>query len=342
MFKSKSSLCSRLLALALAALALFVLTGLVRSSAALAETAQTTGESTVTTGETAQTTGESAETAGKSTETTGESAETTGESTETTGESAETTGESAETTGESEAAGEDEKAKAEEEAATKRRSTILAIIGGAIAAAFIVLIAFTHFGKKGIANKKITASQLTESALMVAVATVCSLIKIDLPFGGGVTIVSMLPLVIISHRYGWRWGVTTAFVYSLIQLIFGLDNVGYATSTAMAFGVIFLDYIVAYTVIGLAGAFGNSTKGIVNGILVTFFLRFLCHYVTGVWIWDEWMPEKFFGLTMTSPWIYSALYNGWYMLAETVITVVVALIVNKNVKGFFSRVDEAM
>ncbi len=228
----------------------------------------------------------------------------------------------------------------EEEEETDKNSIILSVIGGVIAAGFVALIAFTHFGKKGIANKRITPTLLTESALMVAVATVCSLIKIDLPYGGGVTIVSMLPLVIISHRHGWRWGITTAFVYSIIQLIFGLDNVGYASSTAMAFGVIFLDYIVAYTVIGLAGAFGKGRKGVAIGIIVTFFIRFLCHFVTGVWIWKEWMPETFFGLTMTSPALYSALYNGWYMLAELVITLVVAMLVFKPLEGYFENKSE--
>ncbi|MBR3271734.1 MAG: energy-coupled thiamine transporter ThiT, partial [Clostridia bacterium] len=76
--------------------------------------------------------------------------------------------------------------------------------------------------------KNHTVRRLVESALMIAVATVLSLIKIDLPFGGGVTIVSMLPLILISHRYGWKWGLATAFVYSVAQLVLGLDNVAYA------------------------------------------------------------------------------------------------------------------
>ena len=83
--------------------------------------------------------------------------------------------------------------------------------------------------------------KLTESAIFIALGTILSILKIDLPFGGGVTIACMLPLVIISHRWGWKWGVLTAFVFSIIQLFLGLDNVGYATSFVMALGVIFLD-----------------------------------------------------------------------------------------------------
>lgn len=189
--------------------------------------------------------------------------------------------------------------------------------------------------------KKITTRKLVESALLIAVATVLSLVKIDLPFGGGVTIVSMLPLVLASHRYGWKWGVVTAFVYSVLQLILGLDNVGYATNFVMALGVIFLDYIIAYTVIGLSGVFGKDRKAVAIGILVTFCLRFVCHLITGAWIWGEWMPEEFMGLTMTGPWLYSFLYNGWYMLAEIVLTEIVAMLIYKPLGKFFRGEDLA-
>ncbi len=175
---------------------------------------------------------------------------------------------------------------------------------------------------------------LAECALMIALGTVLSFIKIDLPFGGGVTIVSMLPLVVLSHRFGLRRGLLAAFAYSVLQLLFGLDNVRYATSFAMAIGVILFDYLIAYTVIGLAGMFGRSRKGVCAGIIVTFFLRFVCHYITGVWIWKEWMPEEFMGLPMTSPWLYSFLYNGWYMLAETVLTVIVAMLIYKALEKY--------
>ena len=190
---------------------------------------------------------------------------------------------------------------------------------------------------------KNTTRKLTESAVMIAVATVLSLIKIDLPFGGGVTIVSMLPLVLISHRWGWKWGVLTAFVYGVIQMLLGLDNVGYATSFIMALGVIFLDYVIAYTVIGLSGVFdlklGKTRQSVAVGIAVTFVLRFCCHLLTGVWIWGEWMPETFMNMTMTSPWLYSFLYNGWYMLAELVVTEIVAMILYQPLGRFFRRED---
>lgn len=183
--------------------------------------------------------------------------------------------------------------------------------------------------------------KLVESALMIAIATVLSMIKIDLPFGGGVTIVSMLPLVLISHRYGWKWGVLTAFVYSLGQLLLGLDNVAYADSFLMGAGIVLLDYVVAYTVIGLSGIFGKSRKAVATGIAVTFCLRFLCHLITGAWIWGVWMPDTFMNMPMSSPWIYSFLYNGWYMLFELVITEIVAMLIYGPMEKFFTGSDLA-
>ena len=191
--------------------------------------------------------------------------------------------------------------------------------------------------------KKNLTRMMAESAIFIAIATVLSFLKIDLPFGGGVTIVSMLPIIIISHRWGWKWGVLTAFAYSLIQLIFGLDNVGYASSFLVAVGIILLDYIVAYTVIGLSGAFekplGKTRKAVAVGIAVTFCLRFLCHLVTGAIIWGVWMPETFMNMTMTNPWIYSFLYNGWYMLAELVLTEIMAMLIYQPLRKYFHGED---
>ncbi len=191
-------------------------------------------------------------------------------------------------------------------------------------------------------NRKLTR-QLTESAVFIALGTILSILKIDLPFGGGVTIACMLPLVLISHRWGWKWGLLTAFVFGVVQMFLGLDNVGYAANFIMAVGIIFLDYIIAYTVIGFSGAFdgllGKTRKSMAAGIAVTFALRFCCHLLTGVWIWGEWMPETFMNMTMTSPWLYSFLYNGWYMLAELVVTELIAMLIYKPLSAFIQGKD---
>lgn len=176
---------------------------------------------------------------------------------------------------------------------------------------------------------------MVETALFIAVATVLSIFKIDMPMGGGLTICSMLPLILISHRYGWKWGLLSSTVYSLLQLVLGLDNVSYATSAIMAIGIILLDYVVAYMVIGLSSLsekfFGKTRRAVVVGICATFLMRYLCHVVTGAWIWDALWPNQY-GMT---PIVYSLAYNGWYMAAETVITVAVAVLIYKPLEKYF-------
>lgn len=171
---------------------------------------------------------------------------------------------------------------------------------------------------------------LVESALMVAIATVLNEFTkvIPMPLGGGVTICSMLPLVLISFRFGWQRGLASAGVFSVIQLLFGMDNVAYATSTAMAAGIILLDYIVPYTVIGLAGLFKTKKleTSYILGIVVTFSLRLLCHFITGWWIWDALFPNEF---GMIAP-VYSLAYNGCYMLGEMVLSSIVAVLLCKT------------
>lgn len=186
---------------------------------------------------------------------------------------------------------------------------------------------------------KTNTRKLAETAIMIALGTVLSMFKIDLPMGGGLTICSMLPLIIISFRYGWKWGGFSAFVYSVLQLFLGLDNVRYASSAIMAAGIVLFDYIIAYTVIGFASYFGgkpsNTRKAVIIGIVVSFFLRFLCHFITGVWIWDALWPNE---LGM-APVVYSAAYNGWYMSAETVLTIVVIMALYSPLKKYIHGED---
>ena len=189
--------------------------------------------------------------------------------------------------------------------------------------------------------QKIQTRKLVESAMLIAVATVLSLIKFDMPMGGGMTLCSMLPLVILSFRYGWKWGLVSAFVYSLLQMVLGLDNVRYATSFGMAVAIALLDYIIAYTVIGAASIFdkknGNHVAALAVGIAVTFCLRFVCHFITGVWIWDAMWPNDY-GM---NSYVYSLVYNGWYMAGELVLTEIVALLIYKPLGKYFRGEDLA-
>ena len=179
-------------------------------------------------------------------------------------------------------------------------------------------------------NRNQKTSRLVISAIMIAIGTVLSMLKIDFVMGGGITVCAMLPLVMVSFRYGTKWGVFTAFVFSVLQCLLGLDNVQYATSVGMAIAIILLDYIVAYTVIGFSGIFKDRAKNfksaLILGISVTFFARFLCHFATGWMIWDALWPNEF---GMAAP-LYSLCYNGSYMLAEAIISSVCGMIIFKK------------
>ena len=79
--------------------------------------------------------------------------------------------------------------------------------------------------------------------------------------------------------------------------------------------------------------------GVQKQALAAFFARFLCHFVTGAWIWGVWMPEEFMSMPMTNPWVYSALYNGWYMLAELLVTELVVVLLYLPLGGYFHGED---
>lgn len=176
---------------------------------------------------------------------------------------------------------------------------------------------------------------LTECAIMIAASTVLSFFK---PvqvwvYGGGATICSMLPLVIICRRHGLKTGLFTAFAHSVLQMLFGLNNVQYATSFFMAVGIVLLDYVLAYTVIGLSGISSAKdahakTARLIAGISVSFGLRLFCHFLSGWIIWEALWPNE---LSWAAP-VWSIVYNASYMVPEWILTCIAACIVNRNTK----------
>ena len=175
--------------------------------------------------------------------------------------------------------------------------------------------------------------RLVFSALMVAIGTVLSLFSFSgfWVYGGSVTFCSMLPLVIVSYRYGWKWGVFTSLVYGLVQMVLGMQNVVYGPNWYTVLAIALLDYIVAFGVIGFSSVFDghvkNESLGLVLGVALAMLLRLLCHFISGWVIWDAMWPNE---MGLASP-VYSILYNGSFMLPEAIITAVVAVILNKAI-----------
>ncbi len=164
---------------------------------------------------------------------------------------------------------------------------------------------------------------------MVALATVLSLIQVfKLPWGGSVTLLSMLPIAVFSIKNGTKKGLAVSFVFSLVQLGQGIVDglFGWGLTPVSLVACIFADYIIAYTVIGLAGLFrGKGLSGWLMGTALAVFLRFAAHYASGVLIFNSF-GELWQGFYTENTWLYSLLYNGCYMLPETVFTLMGAAI----------------
>ena len=206
--------------------------------------------------------------------------------------------------------------------------------------------------------------RLTTSAVLLALAMVlamvCALIPfLNLPFGGGFTVASMLPVVIISYMYGMKWGFFSAAIYSVIQIVMDLYLGKGSTLLALfmpnsedymgigaAIAILIIDYLVAYTLLGFGGAFRkmkNKTLALTLGVVLALSLRYLAHIVSGYIFygaWAEWFftQDNFYAI---GGWIldtfsgeglaiiYSIFYNGLYMIPEIIITAVAAVIVSR-------------
>ena len=173
---------------------------------------------------------------------------------------------------------------------------------------------------------------LTEGAIMVALAQVLGYIKLfELPQGGSICL-SMLPIFVYCTRWGFGPGMLASFAFSILQLL--LDG-AYAYSWQSMPG----DYIIAFSLLGVSGLFSKSRNGFFIGTIVGSFARFLAHYITGATVWAEYMPESFFGMTMTSPWIYSALYNGSFIAVDAAMTLIIVALLWKPLGKYIRGED---
>lgn len=194
---------------------------------------------------------------------------------------------------------------------------------------------------------------LVESAVMIALATVLSCVKVyDAPFGGSVTLLSMAPIVLLSIRRGIRVGLPGAFVYSVLQLLLGIGNVAWVPTAGGIVLCVLFDYLAPFTLLGLGGIFRNvrfsenrafnSAASAVLGTLLVVLLRFFCHIVSGVAVWYaldlEWYADDPSHIVhQYGAWMFSLIYNGTYMLPEIVETVVGVPILNAALAKFKIR-----
>ena len=205
-----------------------------------------------------------------------------------------------------------------------------------------------------MANK---TKRVTESAMLLALAILLELVSKlfipEMPFGGQITLVSMLPVVLISYRHGVRWGLVTGVAYAMLQMALGAKTVaaafqpGYFGDGRMLLNAVImcaLDYLVAFTVLGLGGMFRDRIKnpglGLMCGSLAALGLRYVTHIASGYILFSSW-AEWFFTQEGFPAWgavlveslspqllglTYSVVYNGIYMVPEMIFTAVVAVL----------------
>ena len=171
---------------------------------------------------------------------------------------------------------------------------------------------------------------LTEGALLIAAAQVLSFLPLyKLPWGGSIDF-AMLPVILFCVRWGFGPGMLASTAHAILQMLF-------EGGIAIGWESILGDFLLAYMVLGVAGVFKGR---FVPAATIACVLRFLVHYVVGATIWASYMPEKFLGLTMTTPWFYSALYNGAYMLPDLILILVLYFLLCRTPLVSYFRGDD--
>ena len=165
---------------------------------------------------------------------------------------------------------------------------------------------------------------LAESAVMLALSIALFAVSDAIPwpyaYGGGFSLFGQVPIIIISYRHGIKNGLIASTGLALFEMMMGFKNFSYVNGIVAWLIVAFADYIIAFGCLGLGGIFKGrlkkQTAELIAGGLVVCIIRFICHFVSGVTIWAGYAPENML------VGVYSFIYNGSYMLIETVITII--------------------
>lgn len=187
--------------------------------------------------------------------------------------------------------------------------------GISIAVGILFLIAAAVVANKsaGKSGKRMAAKELVYCAAAIALAFLTSYIRvIKMPWGGSVTLCSMLFICLIGYWYGVKTGIMTGLAYGILQFL-------QEPYVLTAFQVC-CDYVFAFAALGLSGVFMNSKNGLIKGYLFGAFMRGLFHSIGGYIYWMEYMPDNF-PKALTS--VYPIAYNYAYIGLEALITVVI-------------------
>lgn len=191
--------------------------------------------------------------------------------------------------------------------------------------------------------------KLVTCAMLIAIATVLTFAVIyKSPFDGSVTVLSMLPIVLIGYLYGVKWGFGSALVFGVLKVIVSMGSVAklFMPDSDQAWWkaliICLLDYVLAYTVLGVASLFrkiGKPSAALGIGAFVATTCRYIIHVISGAifygsyadWFFGElgetgtYVLEKYSGASLSI--VYSLIYNAIYMIPEIVMTTVAAFII---------------
>ena len=187
-----------------------------------------------------------------------------------------------------------------------------------LAVILLVLAAFISSGVSKEKKKLFSTKQLVFSAVMLALGFATSYVQlIKMPWGGSVTLFSMLFITLIGYWYGPKIGLTCALAYGIMQFLQGGGT--YILSPMQAC----LDYFFAFAALGVSGFFYKKKNGLVIGYIVAILARGLFHTIGGYIYWMDYMPESF---PSSLAAIYPICYNYAYILLEGVVTVIILML----------------
>ena len=184
------------------------------------------------------------------------------------------------------------------------------IITVAVLIALLIVLALI-LQPKEVKSRAFSTKQLVFSAIAMALALVTSMIKLfELPLGGSVTLLSMLFIVLIGYWYGPKAGLMTGFAYGLLQFI--IEPVFYTIPHLI------VDYPLAFGALGLSGFFSNRKHGLQLGYIAGILGRLVFAWLSGVIFFASYASSY----NMSAP-VYSLVYNGSYIFAEGIITLII-------------------
>ena len=182
-----------------------------------------------------------------------------------------------------------------------------------IAVGIILFVAALVFAGKISEKKKMGTRQLVFCAMAMALAFITSYLKLfNMPWGGSVTLCSMLFIVLVANWYGPKTGVLVGLAYGILQFI--------QEPYVLSFFQVCCDYILAFAALGVAGFFAKSNHGLLKGYIAAVIARGAFHALGGYLYWMDYMPDNF-PKALTS--VYPIVYNYSYLVAEGIITVII-------------------